>query len=345
MATIRDVAERAGVSVASASRALNRLDNVTDAMRERVETAARELNYVPHLGARNLTKRETNAVGVVLPDLFGEFFSEIIRGIDSVAHRSGFQLLLSNMHGSTQGTAAALRSMRGRVDGLLVMPPAVGPEFFRTNPTGMPTVLLNANGDVGLPQVSIDNYAGALEMTTHLCATSGRRIAFIAGPRDNRDAYERERGFRDAMRAKTGELNPIVIPGDFGEEAGAAAARLLIAGGCEVDAVFAANDMMAVGCLGVFRDAGLDVPEQIAIAGFDDIPLARHTGPSLTTMQVHIAELGSEAMRLLLSLLRGEDVPPLPTTLAPALMVRESTRPLTRAARADHSKNHNDKVR
>ena len=343
MTTIRDVAQQAGVSVATASRALNGLSNVTPLLRERVEAAARELAYVPHSGARSLTMRRTNSIGVVLPDLFGEFFSELIRGIDMVAHRAGLQLLLSNMHGNAQGAAAAIRAMRGRVDGLLVMPTALEPEYFDIHPTGLPTVLLARSG-ASLPSVSIDNYRGAREMTEYLCATGARRIAYISGPPDNRDAAERESGFRDGMKESLGELSPMVIPGNFTEEAGYAAARLLIAGGCMVDAVFAANDIMAVGCLAVFREAGIDVPGRIAVAGFDDIPLARHTGPSLTTMQVHIAELGQAAVDQLLRMLRGEGNPLELIQLAPALVTRESTKAILRelpqhtAKAAIHSK-------
>lgn len=330
MTTIRDVAQQAGVSVATASRALNGLNNVTAALRERVEAAARELAYVPHSGARSLTMRRTNSIGVVLPDLFGEFFSELIRGIDMVAHRAGLQLLLSNMHGNAQGAAAAIRAMRGRVDGLLVMPTALEPEYFDTHPTGLPTVLLARSGATSLPSVSIDNYRGAREMTEYLCATGARRIAYISGPRDNRDAAERESGFRDGLKECLGELSPMIIPGDFTEEAGSAAARLMIAGGCVIDTVFAANDMMAVGCLAVLREAGIDVPGRIAVAGFDDIPLARHTGPSLTTMQVHIAELGMAAVDQLLRMLRGEGNSLEPILLAPALVTRESTKAILR---------------
>jgi len=121
MATLRDVAREAGVSVATASRAINGLGNVTAPTRAAVMAAVKKLNFVPHSGARSLTRRKTDTVGVILPDLFGEFFSEIIRGIDLVAHESGMHLLLGNMHGSTHETAAAIAAMRGRVDGLLVM--------------------------------------------------------------------------------------------------------------------------------------------------------------------------------------------------------------------------------
>ena len=327
MTTIRDVARIAGVSVATASRALNGHLNVTDGVRTRVTDAAAQLNYIPHSGARSLTRQRSDAIGVVLPDLFGEYFSELVRGIDRVAHQAGLQLLLSNMHGSAQGTATAIRAMRGRVDGLLIMPPESDPAYLVASlPPGLPTVLINfPAGTIDVPSVAIDNYTGARAMTEALLSGGCRRIAHISGPRDNRDARERLRGFVDAMRECGGELTPLILPGDFTEEAGAEAARLIIAGNVAVDAVFAANDMMAVGCLAVLREAGINVPDDIAVAGFDDIPLARHTYPALSTVEVHIADMGAAAMTLLLAQIQGDDRAVHNHLLQPALIMRGTT--------------------
>ncbi len=327
MTTIRDVARTAGVSVATASRALNGHLNVTDGVRKRVADAAAALNYIPHSGARSLTRQRSDAIGVVLPDLFGEYFSELVRGIDRVAHQAGLQLLLSNMHGSAQGTATAIRAMRGRVDGLLIMPPESDPAYLVANlPPGLPTVLINyPAGAIDVPSVAIDNYSGARAMTEALLVRGCKRIAHISGPRENRDGRERLRGFVDAMRERGGEQSPLILPGDFTEEAGAEAARLIIAGNVAVDAVFAANDMMAVGCLAVLREAGIEVPDDVAVAGFDDIPLARHTYPALSTVEVHIAEMGAAAMGLLLAQLQGDDALPPNRLLQPALMLRGTT--------------------
>ena len=163
MVTIRDVAREAGVSVATASRALNGKTNVTKPTREKIEAAAKALNFVPHSGARSLTNRQTDTIGVILPDLFGEFFSEIIRGIDLIAHRAGKHLLLGNMHGSAHETTSAIRAMRGRVDGMLLMPPDSTPEVLSdVLLSAIPTVLLNAGAVTGdIPFVAVDNYAGA----------------------------------------------------------------------------------------------------------------------------------------------------------------------------------------
>ncbi len=327
MATIRDVAREAGVSVASASRALNAHDNVSPDLRARVETAAAQLRYVPHSGARSLTRRTSDTIGVLLPDLFGEYFSELIRGIDRVAHAHGKQLLLSNMHGNPHEAAHAVRSMRGRVDGLLVMTTDVARErLLEALSPALPAVLLNCHEPTGISSVGIDNEGAAGTMTRHLVERGYRRIAFVAGPRHNHDSMARLAGFRAALIEATGERDPIVIPGDYSEGSGADAARLLIAGRLQVDAIFCANDMMAIGCCGVLAEAGIAISDAVGVAGFDDVPIAHYVSPSLTTMNVRIAELGATAAGRLIALIDGADGAPETTILKPQLVVRDSTR-------------------
>lgn len=327
MVTIRDVAREAGVSVASASRALNDRDNVTAATRDRVRAAAQRLSYVPHSGARNLTRQKTDSIGVVLPDLFGEFFSELIRGIDRVAYAHGLQLLLSNMHGNPHEATSAVRAMRGRVDGLLVMVPDAQDEYLIDAVGGaVPAVLLNCHDQTGrLASVGIDNEGGARTMTRFLVDQGYRRIAFVSGPRNNRDSAARQAGFVAAIAAATGERNPLIITGDFSEASGAEAARLLIAAQMPVDAIFCANDMMAVGVCGILSDAGIEVGAEIGVAGFDDIPIAHYTAPALTTMNARIAELGAAAAEKLIQLIGHPGSPGDATILAPQLIARAST--------------------
>ncbi|QNQ09805.1 LacI family DNA-binding transcriptional regulator [Sphingomonas alpina] len=325
-ATIRDVARTAAVSVASASRALNGHPSVTPATRTRVLEAADALNYVPHLGARSLSTRRSNTIGVVLPDLFGEFFSEIIRGIDYAAHRRGLQLLLSNMHGSAQETAAALRAMRGRVDGLLVMSPQLDADFLAHNlPKGLPAVVLNGRIEGARhASIAIDNQAGAHAAVAHLVEQGCKRIAHLSGPKGNADADERARGFRDAVATMLGDHDPIVLAGDFSEEAGIAAGTALA--GRDVDGIFSANDIMAIGCMAALTEAGRMIPGDIAMVGFDDVPIARYVTPALSTMRVHIAQLGESALERLVATIEADE-PPEATAefLMPELVVRASS--------------------
>lgn len=329
--TIKDVAKRANVSVATVSRALNGHENVADAVRTRVLAVAKELRYSPHHAARSLSSRRTNTIGVVLPDLYGEFFSELMRGIDQVARDHGQHLLVSSYHGNPEEQGEALRTMRGRVDGLLVMSPYGDTGGLAENLSpAQPAVLINSDArDGSLPALGIDNRRAAGEMVRHLAAGGRRRIAFIAGPSDNFDARDRLQGYRDALADAVPGESPWVVQGDFTEATGHRAAQLLLAGDTRPDAIFAANDMMALGCLFACLQAGVDVPGQVAIAGFDDIPLARYTHPSLTTMRVDIAGIGAQAMRMVLERLGVATGPhdPAPAPHVPELIARDSTAP------------------
>jgi DNA-binding LacI/PurR family transcriptional regulator len=323
-ATIRDVAREAAVSVASVSRVLNGHDNVRPALRTRVEQAMTALDYVPHAGARNLSLARTGAIGVVLPELHGEFFSEILRGMDRAASSLRLQLLLSNMHADPDLGVEALKSMRGRVDGLVVMAPHVDPDRLLAHlPAGVPAVLLNcAPHHQARAELRVDNAAGAAAMTRHLFDSGRQTVAFVAGPSGNIEAEERLRGYREAVAAAGRPER--VMAGDFLEESGVHAARALLDRRDGVDAVFAANDMMAIGLIMTLRRAGIDVPGEIAVAGFDDIPLTRIISPALTTMRTDIAGLGQRAVTRLSAMIAG-DADCAVELRVPELVVRDTT--------------------
>lgn len=339
--TIKDVALAAQVSVATVSRALNGHTNVAESVRSRVMAAAKQLRYTPHAAARSLSSRRTHTLGVVLPDLYGEFFSELVRGVDQAAREHGLHLLVSSYHGHPEEQGEALRAMRGRVDGLLVMSPyVVAPAVMATDLTSLPVVLINTQTAAeGIAALSVDNYGGAVAMVEHLVASGHRRIAFIAGPEDNFDAHERRRGYRDALARLLPDAREWILPGDFDEASGHRAGLALVATATRPDAVFAANDMMALGCLFALSQAGIRVPDDIALAGFDDIPLARYVHPSLTTMRVNIAEVGDRAVRMLLAQLGKEPMPAMANVvMTPDLIVREScAAPTSRRRRSDSS--------
>ncbi|HEY0044716.1 MAG TPA: LacI family DNA-binding transcriptional regulator [Allosphingosinicella sp.] len=326
-ATIRDVARRAEVSVATVSRALNGLENVQKETREKILAAADALGYVPHAGARSLSLARAHAIGVVLPDLHGEFFSEFVRGMDREASQRGYLLLLSNMHANSELARNALRAMRGRVDGLLVMAPHIEIEALeRALPAALPALLINCPGEVaGRPSLRLDNAAGAEAVVAHLVANGYRRIVHISGPEGNVDARERAEGYRRAMAAHAPEACPVVIPGDFMEEGGEAAARVILQSPDAYQAVFAANDMMAIGCLQALRAAGLSVPGDMAVAGFDDVPIARYM--ALTTVSVRIADVGARAVSRLIDMFEGGMPDSLQELHRPELVARATTAP------------------
>lgn len=297
-ATLRDVAREAQVSTATVSRVINGHGNVTNATRARILGIVERLNYVPDSAARSLSTGLTNTIGVLLPDLHGEFFSEIIRGIDQAARRRGLHLLLSGVHGSAAEAALAIRALKGRVDGLLIMSPYADSEFLADHSAGdTPAVLINSpvRGH-SHSSLCVDNRGGAGAMVEHLASVGHRRIAFVAGPKDNFDATERLAGYCEAVARLGPGVREFVVPGDFSEASGYRAAQRLMTLDERPDAVFAANDMTALGCLLAFKEAGVSVPGDVALAGFDDIPLARFVAPALTTVRVPMAELGARAL-------------------------------------------------
>jgi LacI family transcriptional regulator len=320
-ATIRDVARAADVSVATVSRTLNGLETVAGATRDRVMRAAGELDYIPHSGARSLSSKRTDTIGVLLPDLHGEFFSELIRGIDLAARSRRLHLLLSTSHGDPQEAAAALRSMRSRVDAVIVMFPGVADgRFVAKAEADVPLVLLGSSRLAGHSRFEIDNFHGAVAITRHLLDSGRGRIAFVAGPEDNLEARERLRGYRSVIAAAG--LPERVVHGDFTEHAGREAGSALVAKAAP-DAIFCANDMMAVGCLEALRKAGVAVPDAVALAGFDDIPIARYVSPPLTTAAVPIAEIGRQAVQCCIDRIAG--APSRSFSFKPDLVIRAST--------------------
>ena len=311
--TIKEVAAQAGVSVATISRVLNGKGSVRESTSRRVMETCQALHFSPHGIARSLSLRRTHTVGLLLPDLHGEFFSEVIRGIDAEARRTGYHLLVSGFHSDRQEMIAVFRAVRGRVDGLIVMSPDLEAAMLCSQlPPAFPLVLLNSMPGA-TRAITVDNYGGAHAMIRHLRSLGHERIAFIKGPEQNADAAERLRGYRESI------AEPVEFDGDFTEEAGYAAGAQLISMRTRSTAVFAANDAMAVGALGAFREAGLRVPEDIALTGFDDIPIARYVTPRLTTMRVDVAQLGRRAFDLLIS--ENEEHH---EVLPAALVIRES---------------------
>ena len=329
-ATIRDVAERARVSVASVSRVLTGAGAVTEPTRLRVLEAVEALAYVPHSGARSLSTSRTDTVGVILPDLFGEFFSELIRGMDVAARANGLHLIVSSSHDDASEAAAAIRSMRGRVDGLIVLSPHLDSANLAHSLAGrLPVLLMNGGAnDAGRPSMVVDNVGGAVAAVEHLLAQGRERIVHIGGPSANLEARERQAGYVQAITAAGHE--PVIVAGAFTQTSGHDATTVLLAEGVRPDAIFAANDMMAIGALLALQDAGVRCPEDVAVVGFDDVPIAALVRPALTTLRVEIAETGRRAMDRLVDLIAASNDPQATPDAAceiirPQLVVRQSS--------------------
>jgi LacI family transcriptional regulator len=290
-----------------------------------VREAAKALRYVPNVAARSLSSRRSQTIGVVLPDVHGEFFSEVIRGVDLAARAKGYHILVSGSHSDLGEMLEVLETMHGRVDGLVVMAPDVEIAALHPSlPPDLPLVLLNSI-DPERDAITIDNYGGARAMMRHLAELGHERIAFVKGPARNADALERLRGYRDAI------LDParLELDGDFTEEAGCRAVREILLAAPRPTAIFAANDSMAVGALAALAEASVAVPGEMSVAGFDDIPIARYVTPPLTTIRVDIADLGRRAFGLLLDAMETPSAPaPRRDCIKTSLVARGSCRRL-----------------
>ncbi len=328
MATIRDVARDSGVSIATVSRVFNHSPLVSGGTRERVLAASERLGYWPNGIARSLITNRTHAIGVLLPELHGEFYSELIHGIDTAARASGLHLLVSRATSTATELAAALRSMRGRVEALIVMAPDPNASGALKACAGqVPAVLLNtADPQPECDTLTVANFDGAAEVVRHLIGLGHREIATITGPANNVDAQQRLEGYRAALREAGLPTGPdLEFQGDFTEPSGYAAAARVLARSPRPTALFVANDHMVIGVFGAMQDAGLNVPADLAIASFDDIPMACYLTPPLTTVHVDMYRMGQRAVELLLDVRRGG--PPSSgrhETMAVTLVVRGS---------------------
>jgi LacI family transcriptional regulator len=328
VATIRDVARAAGVSIATVSRVYNESPRVSEETVQRVKAAASRMDYWPNEAARSLTTSRARALGILFPDLYGEFFSEVIRGIDHAARREHYQILVSSSHADTEALASVSRTLRGRVDGLIAMVPDEGSATaIRQMTKRFPVVLLNPRFSLQTcGTLSIANFEGAHAMVGHLLALGHRTIAMITGPSGNVDAEERLRGYRTVLHDAGFDPSPsLEIEGDFTESSGYRSAFEILSHTPRPDAVFAANDYMAIGLLSALRDAGVIVPEDMAVTGFDDIAIAQYLSPPLTTVHVDAYELGARAVEQWMSYAKnGNGKKPRHEIIPTTLVVRRS---------------------
>ncbi|MFF0875170.1 LacI family DNA-binding transcriptional regulator [Micromonospora aurantiaca (nom. illeg.)] len=327
--TLEAVARLAGVSRATVSRVVNGSTTVAEPIRQAVRRAVEELGYVPNLAARSLVTQRTDSVALVMPEAATRVFSDdqvfpgIIRGAAQELETADKQLVLM-LAGSPAGHERVERYTTGRhVDGVLFASlHGEDPLPGRLARLGIPVVCSGRPLDgADVPYVDVDHTGGVSTAVEHLIASGRRRIATIAGPQDMVAGIERLIGYRTAI-TEAG-LPELVAYGDFTRESGTAAMRELLAADPELDAVFAASDLMAHAALRTLREAGRRVPEDVAVIGFDDIETAAYTEPPLTTVRQPIVELGRSMTRQLLRIAAGEEVEQA-LVLPTELVLRES---------------------
>jgi LacI family transcriptional regulator, repressor for deo operon, udp, cdd, tsx, nupC, and nupG len=322
---IKQVASAANTSVATVSRTLQMPHVVAPLTRERVMEAIERLGYTPNAQARVLRTARTHTIVALVPDIANPFFAEVIRGIEQVAHRNGYSVLLGDtQHSRAREQAYAQLLSSKQADGLITLLPHI-PRVSLPDP--LPIV--NACEYVttrGVTTVQVDNTAAAEEATRYLINLGHRDIAFIAGPMDSPICIDRDRGYEQGLTQAGITRNPaLTVVGDFSVESGIRCLESLFDGRGKFTAVFCSNDEMAMGALRAIRTRGLSVPKDISVIGFDDIRFARYTEPPLTTVAQPKEELGQEAMTLLLDILRGVSPPGRKRVLPTQLVVRGST--------------------
>jgi DNA-binding LacI/PurR family transcriptional regulator len=326
--TLAEVAERAGVSRSAASRVINNAQYVSGAKRKAVERAIRELGYVPNPTARALATRQVGAVVLAVSHddpaaLADPFYVEVMVGVSAALQRSEFDLMLV-LADSEQGQERVRRILRShRADGVMLVAAKEDDLLGRlAAQAGIPVV--HCGRPLGAEPrwyVDADNRGGARLATEHLIGLGRRHVATITGPLDTEVAVVRHSGFREAM-AVAGLDSRMAEAGDFTEESGARAMGRLLAAYPHLDGVVAASDNMAAGAVRALRAHGRSVPGDVAVVGFDDLVIARHTDPPLTTVHQPIRGLGHEMASMLLSAIAGED--PSPRILPTRLVVRGS---------------------
>jgi LacI family transcriptional regulator, repressor for deo operon, udp, cdd, tsx, nupC, and nupG len=315
-ATIEDVARSAGVSVATVSRALRGLPNVAPSTRDRVMAAAAELQYVAHPQASRLAARRTLTVGLVVPMLGQWFYAQLFSGVEAELAAAGYDVLPYTLAGPG-GVDEFLEHLpfRKRVDGLIVVDaPLAEGAAERITSSGLPVLTVGFR-EAGASSLTIDNVGAARLAVTHLTGLGHRRIAMIGGIEDDPFHFsvpvDRRRGYVEALATVGVEAEPaLVVAGNFSLEGGVEAMHRLLHLEVPPTAVFACSDEMAIGAMQVLRNAGLSVPDDVSIVGFDDHDVSEYLG--LTTVRQDVAGLGERAAALLLAALDEDEVAPEP---------------------------------
>jgi LacI family transcriptional regulator len=326
--TIGDVAAEAGVSVATVSKVINGRWGVAEQTSARVQAVIEELGYQSSLVAQSLRRRKTNVLGVLVVDI-EPFSAELLKGAARAVHGSGYELVVFSGCGRADDQVGWERRYLSRVSGtlcdgaILVTPSSVDATY------GAPVVAVDHNaGSASLPTIDSDNLAGAVAATEYLLGLGHRRIGLLAGRPDLESARLRERGYRTALGAAGIEVDPkLVRVGGYQPDSAEEAARLMLQGDDRPSAIFGANDVSALAAIGTARALGLDVPRDLSVIGFDNVPESALSEPPLTTIEQPIQQMGFEAVELLIGLIETRSDLATQRMLPTQLVVRGSCAP------------------
>lgn len=330
MPTIHQVAERAGVSSTTVSHVINNTRYVSPETRERVLRAMEELNYRPNVLARSLRRGETRTLGLILPDSANPFFAEVARALEFAAFRAGYNVIFGNSENDLEKEQVYVDVLvTKQVDGLIFMATGDRSQSLETLVRGgLPVVVVDRQlSALEVDTVLTDNLQGGLLATRYLIASGHRRIGCITGPSHLTPSAQRVIGYRQALQEAGLEVDEVLmVRGDFHPRSGYEAARRLLEQHPLPTALFACNDMMAIGALRALAEAGLRVPEDCSIVGYDDIELASYAAPPLTTVRQDKVAIAEAALRLVLERINQPELPARCETLPVELVERQSTR-------------------
>lgn len=335
---MRDVAEQAGVSVTTVSHVINNSRPVSPETRLRVEQALQVLGYQPNVLARSLRRGKTNTIGVILPDNANPYFAEVVRGIEDASFSQGYSVILCNSDNDLAKERLYTNVLiEKQVDGIIFVAAGLSDENIQNlSSRGVPAILVDRQvPGVQLDSVVADNLGGGIMATRHLLDLGHTSIACIAGPQGVPSSQERVAGFHQAVEAADLEVNPDqVVEGDFQYQGGYEAAQRLSQAGSAPTAIFACNDLMAIGAYRYAHENQLRIPQDISIIGFDDVHLASYTNPPLTTVRQSKAKMGSRAADLLIERIANRRLSPRQEIIPVQLVVRASTARLNQVVEA-----------
>lgn len=329
--TIYDVAREAGVSDATVSRVFNNKDSVREVTRERVLAAAKKLGYVANLQARSLAGGKINVIGLLIPGLDNGYLVEIVRGVDQALGQSGYELMIHTTHRRGNNEADYLQYVaNGLTEGILLVVPFLSGDFLHAlKEINYPYVLIDEVDDSGQSfSVSATNWQGAYDATNYLLQLGHERIGFITGMLELSSAKDRLNGYLSALQdfGIPSDEN-LIVHGTFQKETGYTMALQLLELDDAPTAIFASNDVMALGAMEGVRAKGLSIPEDVSVIGFDDIPEALISYPKLTTVHQPLVKMGEVSVKLLLDQIENQERLPRRMTLATQVIIRDSCQP------------------
>lgn len=330
MATIREVARLANVSVATVSRVMNGVA-VTPANKAAVLAAVQQLDYRPNVFARSLATNRSGSIGVVVNEVTGLFYGGIIQGIESVVEQHGMHLTVSSGHRDANREREVVESLtQSRVDALILLISATSDyELIELAGHDRPVVVIGRHiAELADQCVFVDNVHGGYIATRHLIEQGHRRIVHLTGNLSMKDGRDRLDGYKSALRDAGIDFDEsLIVEGEFVEAGGHRGVQRLLRRGTAFTAVFAANDQSAAGALLALKEAGLKVPDDVSVVGYDDVLLARYVSPALTTVGQPFVEMGRSAARLALSAIGVPYPSRIVSRFEPRLVVRESVAP------------------